>query len=300
MTRYPFSTQILNAIERNYWIISRKIVGLTNYKIYHDDPLHEFPAQPFPKFIRSAKTKLKQQHGTWFLDMKVRDETRRTYAFLEKPFDPAKPTIIFHHGAGMINYRNILWLYFFRGVLTKYNLISIKAQAHESTMTFAKNGFNTLTHQTATFAGSVLMVEALVRWLKTQRSMPIVVGASMGGIVATWHWLLFDTAACYFPITAYPNVTEIFLGDGYNGATDHRRDRQRLSAYTKAFVAQAKNPKSSKGNVFPVLGKNDTIVPYPSAQKFWKGYDVLTFPNGHMTTALHYNKITAYIASKLP
>lgn len=275
-------------------------MGLTSYKVYHDDPLHEFPILPFPKFVRSVKTKLKRNNGTWFLDMKLGNEKRMTYAFLEKPFDPKQPTIIFHHGAGMINYRNLLWLYFLRGPLTKYNLISIKAQEHESTMTFAKTGFNTLTHQLATFAGSVLMVEALVKWLRAERSMPVVIGASMGGIVASWHWLLFNTAAFYFPITAYPNVTEIFLGVGYDGATDHRYERQLLSTYANAFLAPWKNPKLYKDKVFPILGKNDTIVPYQHAREFWKGYDVLTFPNGHMTTALHYNKITTHIASKLP
>ena len=295
-----FCEKTINLIEFFYLKTIRNFTRLTPYLIYRNDPIQNFPVENFTALVRNIDYQFKPLEKSWELIINIDGKKRVARAFIERGFDPKKTTIIFHHGAGMINYKPLMNFYFNHPEFKKFNLIAIKAPCHESKADYTNGAIDSLYHQQLTIAGSVLITEEIIQWLKKQNSKSILIGFSMGGIVFTWHWLIFDSGDIYFPITAYPNISEIFLGDGYKEVIDKRSERLKISSYFKAFsVSQTRRQIDQRDRIFPVLGEKDLIINYSKALNFWKGKEVLHFPYGHFVSIVKSKQIKKYIGEKL-
>ena len=298
----------INAIEKVAHDLTQTVEGCYLPYIYFHD-LWNLPVKPFHSAVNEFSKNIafrEKEDGEFELKMKIDEdgvgspELRTTKAFLEKPFREGNPTLIFHHGAGQCGYRKKLSFTFCGGPeLADCNLISVEAQAHDSRKSFQERAFDSLMHQQATFAGSVLMEEELVKWCKSHESPAVIVGSSMGGIVAAWHWLIFNTGDLYFPVAAYPNVTEIFLGPRYACAVDRIDERRKMPAYRQAFQAEPRALKDNIHKVFPILGEKDRIVDYNTARNWWNGFNILHFPYGHAVSWAKRKEIADYIAEKM-
>lgn len=274
--------------------------------MYHNDPEDNFEGQTFQGFFKNiqGKTKLVEdaQGAKWSLVMDLHGEQRVTTAKLERAYDPKAPTIIFHHGVGM--YDNMtkaaIFMLLRQQEVKRSNVISVRAQSFNNEQEFRESAFDTLEHQQAVFAGSVLMIEELSRICERQKSPKAVVGISMGGMIGTWHFLNFDSADQYFPLIAYPDATKVFLGPYYEGKADNRTKRAQMPLYREAFKSEAKDPEQNRGRVHPVLEKKDEIMLYEDALTYWKGYDINSYPEGHKGLLIfRFREISKLIAENV-
>jgi hypothetical protein len=121
----------------------------------------------------------------------------------------------------------------------------------------------------------------------------------MGGIVSSLHAFYFSSADYYFPLVAYPNVGEIFMGDAYKTAVADWESKRHNESYLNSFIITEINPEL-KHKVFPILGSADHIVPFEKSAKFWqdKGLTVKIFPYGHFTPGIVGKEIRGYILGK--
>jgi hypothetical protein len=296
--------RLLVGVENTYWGVTRRLSG-TPGLVYENDSIEDAGFVPFAEFLDNADVRFIEEHDSWKLVMDLDGERRTTCA---KPFrkdiDPKKPTFIFHHGAGMDEKfcRDLLKLYFQRE-LADTNTIYVMAQAHESNLTYKNKGADTLRHQQGIIAGSVLMTQELIERNVSQGGPVVVMGVSQGGMITAWHWLSYDEGEekrRYFPIAAYPNVSEIFTSDGWKGLTDRQEIRKQMEAYKRAFESTVKDPRlnSNKERVYPVLGVNDPLIPYGQASAYWKGYDLKEYDLGHWLVGFAHRDIRRYIAKQ--
>lgn len=222
--------------------------------------------------------------------------------FLLHPFDPRKPSITFHHGAGQINHILPATAILGKRIIGACNVFVIKAQHHTSVNDYLSNAVDSFFHQQQTFAGSVLATEEIVKYHKKHSKKPIVVsGASMGGIVATLHAFLFGTGDYYVPITAYPNVGEIFLGYEYRSAVAGWETKRKNTAYQESYQFDKQLSRSLANRIFPVLGRFDRIVPFDKAFAFWKkqGITPIIVPYGHFASFIARREIRKQIMGLL-
>lgn len=296
-------TELLyNSAESVFRFIREIALLLVPVKYYRRDALDEKPIA-FTAIIKAVRTKthfLSKTH--WVLRCTYGNETRETYIFLKKDFDPKKPSIVFHHPSGETSHSfaaNVI----LGGKLSAYcNIFLIKAQKHDSTKEFLEECVDSFLHHQLTFAGSALAVEAIRRYHHARTKTKIVVtGASMGGIVSSLHAYFFGTADYYFPLAAYPNVGEIFMGSSYRFGIDSWRVRRHNKTYLSSFDFKKPFPKGVTSRITPVLGRCDRIVPFDAAISFWKRNTVICriYPFGHFTPAIVRHEIRQMISEQL-
>lgn len=236
----------------------------------------------------------------WEVTCRYENESRTTKIFLHGRYDPEKPSVVFHHGAGTIDYekqRGIVIGKNFEG----YNTFSIKAQHHSSRRDFFENCVDSFLHLQLTIGGSVLALEWIIRYHQERSSEPIVAtGISMGGVIASLHFLLFDSADMYFPIVAYPNVGEMLLGRAYRFGLDRRDQRIMNRSFTESFDFQDnKLNDSNRQRIFPILASYDWYVDLQKATKFWEGYTVEKVGTGHNSLGAVKHLIQEYISRRI-
>jgi len=282
-----------NSVEMVYLFFRDIVFWLSVRKHFQNDPPGYEP-EKFEKVLQSIQPTLIHETGTHW---KMRD----THIFLLHPFDPTKPSITFHHGAGQINHMLPATFILGKKIMDSCNVFVIKAQKHTSTYEYLTEAVDSFLHQQQTFAGSVLATEDIVKYHKKYSKKPIIVsGVSMGGIVASLHAWIFGTGDFYVPITAYPNVGEIFLGQSYRFAISQWDKKRTIQSYLDSYRID-KIPRSLSKHVFPVLGRFDRIVPFDKADKFWKtqGITAKVFPYGHFTSIIARSEIRKMLLSCL-
>lgn len=273
--------------------------------IFVNDPRVEFDYALFPDFVKNASKRFSVEHNDqWKLEMSsVTGEVRTTVASLESKFDPAQPTIIFNHPYGITGtQRELACKFFLREELSKANIFLVKAQAHDTGKEYITNSFDTLAHQEATIAGSVLMTNYLTEMCHKKNIPTVLLGVSMGGMVTAWHALLYEGSAdLYFPLVSYPDVSAVFLGDGWEGSTDNRGERKELSPYSCAFVSDPNVLSPYNNKMFPILGTRDLLIGYKEAKKYWKesGCDTVDFNSGHFITAVRQAELKKLMLSQM-
>ena len=207
-------------------------------------------------------------------------------ADIEKEFNPNLPTIISHHGLGNINHWRITRILINKEMLTRYNVISIKASFHGNTSEFSDNCVNKFYNIALTVAGSIIMENELVNFCKTHsKEKVLATGFSMGGIVASWHYYLYNTADAYMPVVSYPNFGEIIFCDEHKNFFKNLTDIPNKDEYINCFsVSKELMDQREKDKITVILGEDDELVPYKYSSEFWRDYNVKTFNTGHVTT----------------
>lgn len=276
------------------------VLSLIRPKYFSADP-PDYQPLPFKQVVNDMTVILHHDGDIWRLTTQYAHEQRTTLIHTFSNFDPTKPTLIFHHGASQTNPTHHLELVFGKHVYTQYNCFAIHAQHHLTKNDYLHNSVDTYLHNQETFAGSVHAVQELTKFHRQHSLLPvIVVGTSMGGIVAALHAFYYGTADLYFPIVAYPNVGEIFLSRAYQSVVNGWETKRHNPAYPQSFqIGDFDHQLLNK--VFPILGSQDKIVGYAQAAKFWQDRDfqVTTYPYGHFTPAIVAREIRELIAQKL-
>ena len=273
---------------------------LRRYKImllHEQDPKEIIPS--FQEIINEINySVIKLPNKPWEINYNFKDASGTTKVHLYNEYDPDKPTLIFHHGLAS---RNQLHLKVFLNdeFLQKFNVFSIRASNHESTSKVLRSCINNFTNLAATTCGSVLAVDEIVDFHKNNSLKPVImVGFSLGGVVASLHYFFFNAADLYFPLLAYPNFGEILIRKSHKGYIYNYDEIVKNKSFLKCFdIPKDMKERAEKNKIFPILGKEDELINYKDASKFWKGYKVQSFDVGHHTIAFKINHIRKFILS---
>lgn len=292
----------LNTAESIFRLLRSVALAFSPLKYYRNDPL-DYKALPFASVLRAVRPSLDiHAENHWILTCMYRKEPRETHIFLVKPFDPHKPSVVFHHPSGETNHKFAGEFILGSDMTNQCNIFYIKAQKHESTAQFLRECVDSFLHHQLTFAGSTFAVEAIVRYHKQHAKTTVTVsGASMGGIVTTLHAYFFGTADRYVPLAAYPNVGEIFMGPSYKFGIDHWEKRHTSMSYHLSFRFTKPFAPAVASRIVPVLGTKDRIVLFPKARAFWQSMHIpfRAYPFGHFTPAIVRKDIRRLITETL-
>lgn len=287
-----------NIVERLYHSLRNVLLFLTPLKYYRHDPPGHKPL-PFSSVISSVHPALQKNSDThWTLSCEYAKEIRETHVHLLHPYDEAKPSLVFHHPSGETNH-TLAYSIILGSVISKhYNIFLIKAQKHSTTTEFLNACVDSFLHHQLTFAGSVLAVETIIKEHRSYSHKPIiVVGASMGGVVASLHAYFYGTADYYVPLVAYLNVGEIFLGNAYKYAVSDLDTKRKIKEYKTSFELTKPFPLTIAKRITPILGQFDTVVSFTKAVSYWKRLYVhcRVYPYGHFTPGIMRKDIQKFI-----
>lgn len=279
--------KFFNTVESVYLFFRDIGVRLSPLKHLAQD-LPGFRPEKFEKVLKNIKPVLIHKTSThWIVRCTLGEEVRETNIFLLRPFDPARPSITFHHGAGQINHMLPATFILGSEIMDTCNVFVIKAQKHGSTYEYLSESVDSFYHQQQTFAGSVLATQEIVKYHKLHSKKSIVVsGASMGGIVSSLHAYFFGTGDFYVPLTAYSNVGEIFMGPAYKTGVFGWEEKRHRKEYLASYRIKKPFRANLKKRIFPVLGRFDSVVAFSKANEFWKsqGISPKVFPYGHFAS----------------
>lgn len=276
-----------------------QIMRLVHPKYFQHDRV-DFKPIAFREILKNTTHDISQDRKNWILTLHFNGEDRPTKIALMKEFDPSKPSLIYHHGAGAINPQSNFNRFFDQDFTSNFNVFIIHASHHETRKDYLENSVDSFLHHQLTFAGSVLATDEIIKYHRHHSDQIIIdTGTSMGGIVASLHAFYFGTADYYFPIVAYPNVGEIFGGKAYKTITKDWEEKRKIGEYAQSFDIKEFDHALTK-KVFPILGEADAIVPFTQANTFWieRGFEVKVFPYGHFTPGIVPNEIRDYIKVK--
>jgi hypothetical protein len=153
-------------------------------------------------------------------------------------------------------------------------------------------GLTTLNHFMAMCAVSIKLMEA-VRHLFVDKGAcgSLMTGTSLGGFLALMHHLLVETADCYVPLLAGPDLSHIMLDTPFQRLLAPQARLQgtairRLLDFRQAFQS------SDTRRVFPLLALYDLDMCYPYHHACYAAsrVPVATLRRGHITGA------TAFVA----
>lgn len=289
--------QIINSLESVVLYFRSIALKYTFPKYFHNDP-SDYHALPFSDVLKDTVGSLDQQaNDKWILNCSYLGDSRPTQILLINKYDSNKPTLIYHHGAGSTTPLRDFNIIFGKQFLDKFNVFIVWAQYHTSKAEYLEKSVDSFLHHQETFAGSVLAYEEIIKYHRQNSQKPIVAtGSSMGGIVSSLHAFYFGSADYYFPLVAYPDVGEIFLGQEYKTAVQDWSIKRENNSYLQSFVINDFD-KSLTKKVFPILGSYDRVVPFEKASRFWqeKGFNVKFFPYGHFTPGVAAQDIREYV-----
>lgn len=291
---------LINSVEAVVLLVRDFGLALTYPKYFHNDPKN-YKVMPFETIVRGMKGNVEKNNNSWTLMTDYNGEKRPTSILLLTKFDPQKPSIIYHHGAGSTHPLKDFDIIFGKEFKEKFNVFVVWAQYHTSKNEYLEKSVDSFLHHQETFAGSVLAYQEIVKYHKSQTKLPIVAtGSSMGGIVSSLHAFYFGSADYYFPLVAYPNVGEIFLGNAYRYAVADIENKRENQSYVESFAIREFD-QSLTTKVFPIIGGEDKVVPTDNALQFWesRGFAVAKFPYGHFTPGMVQNEIKKVIFNKI-
>lgn len=291
--------ELLNPAESVYLFFRDQIMRLIRPKYFHNDRV-DFKPVPFEQVLANTTHDTEQQINQWTITIHYQGEDRETKVSLLNKFDPAKPSFIYHHGAGDTNPMKDFNMVFGKKYSSSFNTFIIHAAHHASRKDYLLHSVDSFLHHQLTFAGSVVAVEEIVRYHQHHSDQKIIsTGVSMGGIVSSLHAFYFNTADYYFPLVAYPNVGEIFISPAYKTVTKEWEKKRKIVEYPQSFEIGEFDP-TLRRKIFPVLGSFDQIVAFEQANNFWmsRGFEVKVLPYGHFTPGFAAKEIRQYITQK--
>lgn len=277
-------------------------IGLAlTYPKYFRNDASAYRVIPFKSVLNDTTTSIDLKDKEWMLTTDYKGEKRSATILLLNDYNPTKPTLIYHHGAGSTHPIRDFNLILGDEFKQKFNVFIVWAQYHHSKKEYLEKSVDSFLHHQQTFVGSVLAYEEITKFHKSRSDKKVIAtGSSMGGIVSSLHALYFGTADYYFPIVAYPNVGEIFLSDAYKYAVKDIEQKRANKTYSISFDIKHYDNSLTK-KVFPILGTKDKVVKSDIAIKFWedRGFTVTKFPYGHFTPGIKRLEIRKLITDKL-
>lgn len=252
-------------------------------KALYKDPL-DYKAVPFPELFSQIDFKFTPQtEKEWHLSCLLNGFQRTTKIYLHGEFDPARPSLIYHHGAGIFNYQPYLTWFLWGGLAKQFNVFAIRAQGHDK--------FKDLEEQLCQFenvqlmmAGSVRIVEEIINWINSQQTRPVVLtGFSLGGAVTAIHQFMFNSAQLYLPLAAHPNVGRAMFSKAIRDAVDQWPERVKNPTYAQAFDFRKMINKDSYKKIYPIYGQYDNTMDTKEMDKFWQGFKTTSFNTGHLS-----------------
>ena len=96
MYKPPF---IINSVESVVLSVRSLALKYTYPKYFHNDPEH-YQALPFEEVLKNSSTNVEKGEDKWVITTSYSGDSRPTQILLINKYDPNKPTLIYHHGAG--------------------------------------------------------------------------------------------------------------------------------------------------------------------------------------------------------
>lgn len=209
------------------------------------------------------------------------------------------PTIIYHHGAAEGSYD-----FSFNNILAKKksdiqaNLIGIQALFNHSNKEFMES-IAYLSKYTEMLAGSVLLIEGLIKQIRKSSDQKIVItGTSLGGFVTNLHFAYCNTADMYKPMLAGARISDVFVDSAYSKMTS---DNGKANAETLRDVLDFWNDIRDKNqdNLFVLLAKYDQLIKYDVHRVDFDAEHVTMIPYGHSTGATKFKLLREHVLNGL-
>ncbi|KKQ41326.1 MAG: hypothetical protein US60_C0043G0009 [Microgenomates group bacterium GW2011_GWC1_37_8] len=234
----------------------------------------------------------------WELKYTYKDIRGTTKILLHNEYNPGRPTLIFHHGLGILN--QIQLKVFTNDILIKkFNIFSIKAANHASQKEIRSKCLNSFMNLALTITASVLAMDEIINFNKNNSNKKtIVVGVSLGGIVASLHYFYFNSADLYFPIIAYPNLGEIILNINLKDLVANYKIFTKNKSLKKSFTIPESLKNKPKSKIFPIIAEHDEIMEFNKAKRFWNDYNLTVYETGHYSIFIKIKEIRKLIVDK--
>ncbi len=213
---------------------------------------------------------------------------------------PALPVVLYHHGIAEMPPLKSFYSLFPPWRSVAAHLVAVRAPFHRSWWEL-KGSMRTLDHFLAMCAVSVVVMETLRQVFK-QRGSPssLVVGLSLGGVLAMLHHLTYGTAQRYVPLLAGPDVAHVLLTTPYRHllhpqALAQQELLQARLNFTSALQA------SEPARLFPLLAQYDVDMVYTHQQACYAacGIPVVSIATGHITGNASVARLRAHILMHL-
>lgn len=187
------------------------------------------------------------------------------------------PTVLYHHGASEHPFDKTFKQMFPPDYSVDANLIAIRSPFHRKSSSELWEAAVDLSKYIALMAVSVEVTERLLSVISSPHT--VVAGYSLGGFITNRHHMQYNTATAYIPFMAGTAHAEIFLTT-WKAAPTARKKAQLLRDHLN-FDKEWRT--RTHDNVFPVLGRYDTLNQYEVQGPSYGGVPVETWEIGHLS-----------------
>lgn len=264
------------------------------------DEKPDFVMPHFSQFVSDTESTLeKRNYRLWLIHSKYKETTATTRIHFVTVFDPKKPTFIFQHGFGGTNHLAHLVAIIGREFFQKFNIISLGLNGHTTFLEMFNVCASSFTNLSLTASSSIHAIDECIKYHKTKSEKEtIVCGASLGGMIVSWHGFLHNTGDMYFPMISHPNIAQVFLNKSFAEANYSYEFMSKNKSYFEAFRVDETLRENMKSKMFPILGTIDEMVPFTDTSEYWKGYETLEVEAGHYSIVVQRAKVQEFILEK--
>jgi hypothetical protein len=220
---------------------------------------------------------------------------------------PNAPTLIFHHGSGDVPYHRRLHRIRSAGPdLDRVNLIATNSPYNHTRRQYYW-AIRDLRRFVELLAGSVALIEALVRSLSavdaepivqrsvdTQTRRVVVSGISLGGWIANMHHAFYDSADEYRPIFAGAALDATFLDSAYRHLVAPEARRRRGSIRDALNFEDAFRSRQN-ATVYPLLARFDRYIELHRHAGVYRKERVTAIRKGHVTGATDFARLCTFL-----
>jgi hypothetical protein len=211
------------------------------------------------------------------------------------------PTILYHHGnnertfdMGLTSKNSFKNIFMSGRSPFPANLIALRAPFHTDLRVYMREA-RQLDRFAAMLAASVRLVEDLVQCVRAQTGGQVLVaGVSLGGWVTNMHKAYFDSADRYIPMLAGAALDAVFTGSIYRKLTGENV-RQHPDLVQKALNFETAFSTRSMHNVYPLLGRYDSIIEYDRQRSCYGDRPVRVLEKGHTTAAMAFGDLRQHV-----
>ncbi len=237
--------------------------------------------------------------GNYPVAFKKENENLEGAFIVEQWLGNEYPTIIYHHGAAEGSYD-----FSFNRILKKgkdkiaANLIAIQALFNHNNKEFMES-ITRLSNYCFMLATSALMVEELVKQLRTKGSRRILVtGTSLGGVVTNIHFTYFNTADRYRPMLAGAKVGEVYITSAYAKVASEKGKSQPKNLRRALNFEEDMRGKDQE-NLAALMAKYDQLIQFDVQKGAYDPARITAIPYGHVTGATRFAQLREHILDGL-
>ncbi len=265
------------------------------------DEKPDFVMPHFSQVVKETKSTLeKRNYRLWLVTSKYGEAEATTKIHFVTPYDPTKPIFIFQHGFGGTNHLAHLVAVIGTEFFHKFNVVSLGLNGHTTFLDMFGKCTNTFTNLTLTAVSSIHSIEECINFHKSKSSEKVILsGASLGGMIVSWHGFLYNTADLYFPLISHPNIAKVFLSKSFAEANYSYDFMCNNKSYFEAFTVESSVLESMKSKMFPILGKIDELVPFTDTSEYWEGFETLNLDAGHYSIVLQRAQVQEFMLNRI-